>query len=1103
MTVHPSSNASICVVVEPGSAPYPTPWPLELHGTLDVVALEKKLGELATDGPDHRAVRYRLSRHGPDHHTLRLSAARGVSGARVSGCVADLLTEPPVARRPLTAAQHAVRRPGGEQRYEAVVIEPQSPPEASVLREALRAVVAAHPQLRSRLDGRGTWRSDAVASADPGPDPLVEGEFTDEDSFAEELTRAGRSVDARTGVQLRALLARDRRPDGPRRDRFALILHELAADAESWRILIDDVTAALDATADGDPPRPSRLPDGLADWVAELRAVARDTDEARHWGAVAARRGTRAAGHRPAPSGVARRSAFVLSEGATERITGGLARRLALTAGQVLTGVFALALAHWYDRDEVDFDVWGDPRPDRPGLLRQVGRLTDPYPVHLAPGRGPDPLRRLDALAGALTACAGRAAGGAGFGACRAWSPDPLLRDALTELPPSQACLILHGAGEPLRVRARTAAGAAQARPGRPVEVRARVIGGRLHIDLDWVADARLGDARVHELERLLREQLEELAALPAAPAGITFRPTAQQTALCTGGEAEPGTGRHVEQLVWVWHGPLDAERFAAAWQSVFDCETVLRTAFTGGGELLLALHQRVVPEINRQVCDDAGWSPFLEHDRLRGFDLSRPGALRVTLLETGPTAAPDGRVAPTRILLTYHRALIDNWSAHLLVREFYRAYLTGGSLPGGERRPDLRDYTTWVAAQDLEPARGFWRSLPAPDGAASRPGRAAGPTGLTGIGRSRLRLDPEATTRLAHWAGIWGTAESSVLQAVWSMLLYRASGAQGPAQVCFAVTVSGRGISLDGAARMPGPLRNALPMTVEVDPAGSVPQLLRHLRDRALDMAAYEWVPAELIRDWTGARHTHPADTVLVFEDPPHPVQGLEDQLAAQGIQAEFTGTLPARSVLPVGLLAHHDSSGALVLTGVHDRAVLGEEAAAELLAQSALLLCELPLMAGESTTVAEAIRLLESTAVPHMAQVPETGSAGGTDLLVTLRAAREEGAGTICLIPPSGTPAHCYDLMAYTYQGPQKLLVLTTVADGTEAALAALGDDPLLLLGGFSGAGVFACDLARRIATVGGRPPKVVLAGAVDDEWHRAHSLSGALAAACAPRN
>ncbi|OPG09763.1 hypothetical protein B1R27_05090 [Streptomyces sp. GKU 895] len=625
--------------------------------------------------------------------------------------------------------------------------------------------------------------------------------------------------------------------------------------------------------------------------------------------------------------------------------------------------------------------------------------------------------------------------------------------------------------------------------------MRVQITGGRLRVGLGWVSDPAEGitDTSVAALADLLRETFGELAGAADAPIPSVFRATPQQKALYTAGDAQPGTGRHVEQLVWVWHGPLDVDRFTSAWQSVFDCETVLRTAFTGGPEPQLMVHSRVTPEITVRVRrGDEDLSGLLERDRLRGFDLRCPGPLRLTLL--GAEGSPlEGAASPTRIVLTYHRALLDTWSAHIMLREFHRAYLAGGSLPGGERRPDLRDYTAWIAAQDLEPVRGFWsRSVPPAD-AASRPGRPGGATGLTGVGRSRLRLDSAETIRLARWASLWGIAESSVLQAVWAMLIHRASGATGPAPVCFAVTVPGRGIPLDGVARMLGPLRNSLPMSVEVDPEGTLPQLMRQLRDHALDMAAYEWVPADWIRP-PGRRGTgtDPAATVIVFEDPPHPVEGLENELAAQGIRAEFVGTVPARSVLPIGLLAHHDSTGGLVLTGVHDRDVLDEDAAAELLMQSALLLRELPLWAGESTTVADAVKLLEGRAVPQMAEASGTDPDGP---LLTLRPAVREQAGTICLVPPPGAPATCYDLLAHTYAGSRELLVLTGDADRARPALAAHGTGTSLLLGGFSGAGALACDIARRIAADGGRPPRVVLAGASTDEEERARDLARAL--------
>ncbi|WP_405817719.1 condensation domain-containing protein [Streptomyces sp. NBC_00838] len=1109
MTPHHIPHAPISVVVAPGHPPYPAPWDVELHGPLDAAALERLLGELTAEDAGRPTWRHRLLRHGPDHHTLRFSEPHGAPAAHIAGRVADRLTQPPPAPdRPLTPAQRAALARPREHRYEVLLTEPTAAPDTGALREALRNVVAAHPQLRSRLEATDGWHTaqDADATQD-GQDPLIEGEFTDDAGFAALLESAGRSLDPHTGTQLRALLARDRRPTGPRVDRLAVVVHELAVDAASRRVLLDDLTAALDApdtagVAAHPRPRPAR-DDALAEWVTELRELARDTAEARHWTLAALHRSGRterdpatsaaASGDTSgsAPDGARRRTGFVLGEEITERITHGLARRLALTTGQTLTGVFALALARRQGAGSVDFDVRADPRAGHDGLLRCVGRLAEPYPVQLTLDPGLVPLDRLTALADSLAAGAGRADGGAGFGACREWSPDPATRRALREMPPARVCLLLDD-DAPADPEDPGGSPPGSAPPTHRVEVRAHVRDGRLRVGLDWVADSAHGvtETSVRALARELRSLFEELADTPAARILPAFRATPQQSALHRGGDTRPGTGRHVEQLVWIWHGSLDFARFTDSWQSVLDCETVLRTAFTGDGEPLLVVHERVTPDITRHTFHDGDWSALLEQDRLRGFQLRRPGALRLTLLEREP--APPGE--PIWILVTYHRALLDSRSANILLREFYRAYLAGGTLPGGERRPDLRDYTTWAAAQDPRPARELWSGRTPPDGAASWPGRPAGPTGLTGTGHTRLRLDSVETTRLTRWAATWGIAESSVLQAIWALLIHWGSGATAAAPVRFTVTVSGRGVLFDGAALMPGPLRNPLPMHVEVDPAATLPDLLRQLRERALDLAAYEWVPGDWIHAWDGrgTRDTGCTDTVVVFEDSPHPVDGLEAELAAQGIKAEFPVTVPARCAPPVGLLAHHDSAGGLVLTGVYDRALFNADAAAELLAQSAMLLRTLSLSAGEHTTVGEVLGLLEKSAVPH----PGVGvAARRVGPLVTLRAAGHERAGSICLIPPPGAPTTCYDLLRDLYPGPQELLVLRTAADGARDALTSYAEGRSLLLGGYSGAGALACDLARRIAEDGGRPPRVVLADASRCEQDRARDLARAL--------
>ncbi|MGW3586421.1 condensation domain-containing protein, partial [Streptomyces rubiginosohelvolus] len=166
---------------------------------------------------------------------------------------------------------------------------------------------------------------------------------------------------------------------------------------------------------------------------------------------------------------------------------------------------------------------------------------------------------------------------------------------------------------------------------------------------------------------------------------GLT--PTPLMRELLADADAHPG--RHVERLSWAWHGPLDLERFRASWQSVVDHESVLRTAFDDGPEPVLVLHDDVSAEVLWLPHGSVRWNDLVEHDVRRGLDPRRPCGLRVTVL--GGAAAGDAKATAAHVLLTYHHALLDDWSARLLLCEFYRAYLAGGRLPGGERRPDLR----------------------------------------------------------------------------------------------------------------------------------------------------------------------------------------------------------------------------------------------------------------------------------------------------------------------------------------------------------------------------------------------------------------------------
>lgn len=658
--------------------------------------------------------------------------------------------------------------------------------------------------------------------------------------------------------------------------------------------------------------------------------------------------------------------------------------------------------------------------------------------------------------------------------------------------------------------------------------------------------------------------------------------------------------GHQAEQILWRWHGPLDMARFEAAWHAVGERESVLRTAFVWDPRPRAVVFDRASTGIVRYPLSTPVWRAVLPaRERIRAFDLRRPTAVRLALLDSGPADA----AAPfTDVLLTYHRALLDSWSVRLLMRECCRAYLAGGALPGGERRPDLGDCARRLAAQNPGPAPDFWhdpthrptpppplppsgQALPAdggvhdpahrsapppsqspsqsssgpglpadghvydparqpappsppsgpaapgprpgpgrrPAGPGTAPDRPADPTATAtgsgtgpgagtgsgagpgaGTGVLRAALSPASSARLTHWAARWGVAESSVLQAVWALLLYRARAtAPAPATVGFGLDFPGRGLLLEGIEGIPGPFENTLPLSVAVDPALTLPRLLRTLRDVVMDLSAYEWAtPAGPATAHTlGPR----AGGLLAFDCGPGPETAHAGELAAHGIRLEEQEAAGAPAGYALRLRAGHDSHRALVLTCAYDRDLIDDTTTRTLLAHTVRLLRLLPVTATAATTVADVLAWMPKTPTPP---VPDGPAAGETAPLVLLRAAQAPAAATVCLLDAPGAPRTGHRELLRHYRGPEALTALRPTAGRLPAqaeTLARLARTAgRLVLGGYSGTGALACELARQVTRAGVRPPLVVVGGP-DDDPHAprglAHALQRASASAARP--
>ncbi|WP_306192417.1 condensation domain-containing protein [Streptomyces sp. MK5] len=532
--------------------------------------------------------------------------------------------------------------------------------------------------------------------------------------------------------------------------------------------------------------------------------------------------------------------------------------------------------------------------------------------------------------------------------------------------------------------------------------------------------------------------------------------------------------GLHVEQVAWRWTGQLDLLRFVAAWQSVVERESVLRTSPDWVGVPRLVVHSHATVDVTRCSGLEKSWSELLEQDRERGFDLHRPALLRLTLLDD-PVHGETVSRRSTRILLTYHRALLDERSVHLLLRAFYRAYLSGGVLPGGERRPDLRDHARWLAGRPAVPARAFWAGAASPPATGLSPGRPGKATGERGSARVRRRLRRAQTARLRSWAAEWGLGESSALHLVWALLLYRATGVSGPGRVAFGVHLAGRDIALPGAADVPGLLGCVMPLTVTVDPQAPMQELALELRNAVLDMVAYPWVDDELLR-WSGAASPeHGVDTVLVFDSVPEHPRALRGELAAKGIHVEPPSLAGGGTSHDVTLVARHEPDGSLGLTALYDRAALRDVYAARTLAHTVRLLCALADFTDPDTTVAQVLEVLDGTEVPRVAPRPPGAIPPEFAVLRT----GEPGADVICLVADGAAAPRAHERFVGRHNGPEHIVEWRCPGPGhtlPAELVEVLGSARLLLCGSGPGA-LTAYEIAGSAAH--GRDVVVVMTG------------------------
>ncbi|HEX8558420.1 MAG TPA: amino acid adenylation domain-containing protein [Pyrinomonadaceae bacterium] len=825
---------------------------------------------------------------------------------------------------PLTPIQHWFFEqdlPNPHHWNQAVLLELRREPGPALLEEAIRGLLTHHDALRLRFERtEAGWRQ--FNEAAEATAPLTYRDLSSlpaerQDAAVEEAAaRAQAGLNISTGPLMRAVLFRlgEARPA-----RLLLVVHHLAVDGVSWRILLEDIQTALRQLGRGEAVSLPHKTSSYKRWAERLAEYARGAEleqESAYW---------LGAPHAPAralPSDFTRgpnteESAGVLSVAFSPEETRALLREVPSVYHAQVNDVLLLALAQafsaWAGEGSLLVDLEGHGREELfegVDVSRTVGWFTAVFPVLLrTDANSSSPGEALKALRERLRQSPSR---GVGYGALRYLRGDDAVAEKLRALPQAEVSFNYLGQVDQVFAESSLFAGMLEegAGPTRDpkaprrylLDVEGRIVGGRLRLDWRYSKNfhrpatierlagefsaalrailARSGAEQVgaytvsdFPLARLEPRRLAQLAAAHGRIEDIYPLSPIQQGLLFHSLYA-PESGVYVEQLRCALRGELDAEAFERAWRQVVERHAALRACFVWSDleEPLQVVRREVDLSLERRdwrglPADESGrrLDDFLRDDRARGFDLGAPPLMRLALFQTDADAH--------EFVFSFHHLILDGWSLSALLREVFAAYGESGRRePRAEPPRPYVNYIEWLRRQDLAAAEGFWReylegfTAPTPLAVDQSPGEPSGPRGE--YAEQRLRLSADFTAALQSFARGRQLTLNTLLQGAWSVLLSRYSGEQ---DVLFGITVSGRPADLPGVEAMVGLFINTLPMRARVSPEATPLELLRELQLTQAEVQRYEHSPLVQVQGWSAApRHLPLFESILVVENYP-----------------------------------------------------------------------------------------------------------------------------------------------------------------------------------------------------------------------------------------
>jgi non-ribosomal peptide synthase protein (TIGR01720 family) len=720
--------------------------------------------------------------------------------------------------------------------------------------------------------------------------------------------------------------------------RLVFIVHHLAMDGVSWRILLDDFQRGLAQHRRGAAIAFADKTTSYRQWVDDLVAHAASPavrDQATYWLDEGRLDVATLPLDLPGDNTLASVDGVLatLDADGTGRLLHELPKTHRVRAHETLLAAVASALAEWTGHRRQYIDIEGHGREEGVGggdLSRTVGWFTSLYPLPIELPLEDDPGAIVAAVKQQLRAVPNN---GIGYGGLRTFGSEEV-RARLRALAPPAVSFNYMGQVDQTSLAGFTLASESAGRKHGPggrrshvLQITAVIVHGELTLQVLFSTSQfrretiqALIDRMRDRLVRFVQHCARTSARLIAADVPLSALTEAQVAALVARYPDaediyplapvqhgmlfhylyEPRSGFYVGQTI-LRARALDGEAFRDAWRQVIRRHAILRTAFVT--EDLPSPMQLVRGNAEPEWIEmdwrglhpreqEASLRTWLLADRARGFDFSEAPLMRFALMRLGQDEC--------QVVWTLHHVLLDGWSIPRLIDDVLRLYQArrdGHSIDLPEVVP-YRHFIAWLQSRDESRAEAFWRRvltgyrrplalefddmlddpLAVPPLGARHDG--AGPDEMDD-GVYEERLDETASWLLQSFAQREQVTLATMVQATWALLLarYTHSGT-----IVFGITVSGRPPELPGVDSMVGPFINVVPLRLDIDAHLTVIGFLRRVQLAAADVRQFEQTPLPKIQGWSELPKGVPLfESIVTFQNYPSTLTAAAEAATAQ----------------------------------------------------------------------------------------------------------------------------------------------------------------------------------------------------------------------------